>query len=581
MGFFGGSDSDNEEEETDLSNYRNSPVSSYVSDESTKKLDPLPVSERVNNAESETVTEQKLTSQRFSETTDDYTILNEKPLLEFLDKREQPQFIFHAKSKPPRKNGTKFLKPHHSGGLVVCFASKRVVLVSANKSGNSVKKVDYVNLRGYEISRGRMKHRISLETKKSEYDLYISNYYDKTELDKLSDFLDAENSGSGHEPQQESDAISKSKTKPVSVNDEPEQNVDDTSEKNVSQPMSPDISVKELLKHVDEDRKSRRRKRLTRTEGETNEPVYKYIDNETEYVAGVIKSSSRHDWYKRNGQKETTSSGKIKYALTNKEILVIKPEAEEDKIDTIKYSDIVDFQSIWEGYDSFFSSNRTAVELNTKENHYILNTGERDTIRLINFIRQQTCDEYEFVLMSPECEEKAPESRGFPPHVRVLDRETGMAQMESQGWNYGIGFVQRTKSKSEIEKQGYKIDASNIVITQDKIKIEGKDNNGKSVTIRRAFDSIGTVDADSGGNAVRGVTVYTDTGVYDIRTHYYPLGAEHIREYILSKIETAEPSSQDEESTIDKIEKLADLRDDGVLTDEEFEEKKSDLLDEI
>jgi hypothetical protein len=178
--------------------------------------------------------------------------------------------------------------------------------------------------------------------------------------------------------------------------------------------------------------------------------------------------------------------------------------------------------------------------------------------------------------MSPECKEKAPESRGFPPHVRVLDRETGMAQMESQGWNYGIGFVQRTKSKSVIEKQGYKIEASNIVIKKDKIRIEGKDNSGKSVNIRRAFDSIGTVDANK-----HTVTVYTDTGVYDISTGYYPPGAEHIREYIMSKIETAEPSSQDEESAIDKIEKLADLRDDGVLTDEEFEEKKSDLLDEI
>lgn len=367
----------------------------------------------------------------------------------------------------------------------------------------------------------------------------------------------------------------------MSSNNEPQQNVDDTSEKSVSQPMSPEISVKELLKHVDKGRESRIKKELTSTEGETNEPIYNYIDDNTDYVASIFKISSRHEWYKKNGQKKTTSSGRIKYTLTNEKVLIIKPEAEEDKIDTIKYSDIVHFQSIWEGYDSFFSSNRTAVELNTKENHYILNTEERDTIRLINFIRQQTCDEYEFVLMSPECEEKAPESRGFLPHVRVLDRETGMAQMESQGWNYGIGFVQRTKSKSEIEKQGYKIDASNIVIKQDKIKIEGKDNSGKSVNIRRAFDSIGTVDADAGGVAVDGVTVYTDAGVYDIRTQYYPLGTEQIRDYLMSKIETAETSSQDEESAIDKIEKLADLRDNGVLTDEEFEEKKSDLLDEI
>ena len=173
-----------------------------------------------------------------------------------------------------------------------------------------------------------------------------------------------------------------------------------------------------------------------------------------------------------------------------------------------------------------------------------------------------------------------PESRrNLIPNIRVLDKETGMAQMESQGWNYGIGFVQRTKSESVIKKQGYKIEPSNIVINQDGIKIEGNDNSGtrgKSVNIRRTFDDIGTVDADSDR-----ITLYTNTGVYAISTRYCPLGAEHIREYLMSKIETAEPSSQDEESAIDKIEKLADLRDDGVLTNEEFEEKKSDLLDKI
>jgi uncharacterized protein YnzC (UPF0291/DUF896 family) len=49
----------------------------------------------------------------------------------------------------------------------------------------------------------------------------------------------------------------------------------------------------------------------------------------------------------------------------------------------------------------------------------------------------------------------------------------------------------------------------------------------------------------------------------------------------MSKIETAEPSSQGEESAIEKIEKLADLRDNGVLTEKEFKEKKQELLDDL
>jgi hypothetical protein len=569
MGLFGGSDSEDKKEDTNSDSYYNSPVNPHI------------VDARVENARSDTVTEQKLTKQSFDGNLGKTTILSEKPLSEFLNATERPHFIFHAEGKPPRKDGNKFLKPHDSGGLAVCFTDKRVILVAGMKDDNHTEEICYTDLRDYETSKGKMKHRISLETEESEYDIYISNYYSKNDLQILSDFLDGGSSASGHEPQQKSDGISKDGSKSVSLNNESQQNVDDGSERNVSQPMSPDISAEELLKYVDEDMKSRRKKELTRTEGETNKPVYKYIDNNTEYVARVLKSSSGNNWYKKNGQKETPSSGRIKYTLTNKEILVIKPEGEEDKIDTIKYSDIADFQSICEGYSSLFSSKRLAVEINTKENHYILNTREWDIVRFINFIRQQTCDEYEFVLMSPECKEKMPESRRFSPYVKVLDRETGVAQMESQGWNYGIGFVQRTKSKSVIEKQGYKIEASDIVIKQDEIKIEGRDNSGKSVTIRRAFDSVGTVDAHTGGQTASSVTVYTDAGVYDIETSYYPLGAEQIREYLMSKIETAEPSSQGEESAIEKIEKLADLRDNGVLTEKEFKEKKQELLDDL
>ena len=45
--------------------------------------------------------------------------------------------------------------------------------------------------------------------------------------------------------------------------------------------------------------------------------------------------------------------------------------------------------------------------------------------------------------------------------------------------------------------------------------------------------------------------------------------------------EVDDESASNDEDPLDRIEKLADLRDNGVLTDEEFEEKKSELLDEI
>jgi hypothetical protein len=40
-------------------------------------------------------------------------------------------------------------------------------------------------------------------------------------------------------------------------------------------------------------------------------------------------------------------------------------------------------------------------------------------------------------------------------------------------------------------------------------------------------------------------------------------------------------SSESEEDPLDKLERLGELRDDGVITEEDFQEKKESLLDQI
>lgn len=45
--------------------------------------------------------------------------------------------------------------------------------------------------------------------------------------------------------------------------------------------------------------------------------------------------------------------------------------------------------------------------------------------------------------------------------------------------------------------------------------------------------------------------------------------------------EQAVGSSENEEDPLDKLERLGELRDDGVITEEEFQEKKKSLLDQI
>jgi hypothetical protein len=48
-----------------------------------------------------------------------------------------------------------------------------------------------------------------------------------------------------------------------------------------------------------------------------------------------------------------------------------------------------------------------------------------------------------------------------------------------------------------------------------------------------------------------------------------------------TKTEKAAGSSESEEDPLDKLERLGELRDDGVITEEDFQEKKESLLDQI
>ncbi|ELY30167.1 SHOCT domain-containing protein [Haloferax volcanii] len=54
-----------------------------------------------------------------------------------------------------------------------------------------------------------------------------------------------------------------------------------------------------------------------------------------------------------------------------------------------------------------------------------------------------------------------------------------------------------------------------------------------------------------------------------------------IREQITGDTTTVTSTASTETDPLEQLEKLGELRDNGVLSEEEFEEKKADLLDEI
>lgn len=584
MGLFGGSDSGEKENETDLSGYETSSVNSYISNEVSKNRDPLSVDEMLENALNHTVTRQRLTKKSFDKSRGETIILSEKSLSDYLTKGEQPHFIFHANGKPPRKDGSKFLKPHHSGGLAVCFTDKRVVLAAGMKDDNDTEKIEYSDLQDYETSKGRMKHRISPETKNSTYDIYISNHYNKGDLQALSDFLDSVISDPTSRPTKKSDSTPKKTEKS-----------DTTPDADSIQDVIPDSKRAERIAK-ESDSRTVTKPRLTKTKsdvtnarvdaGFTNEPIISNIDENEEvwYILTDKKGGIQTgDWHKKPHQ-----SGQTAFVFTDSRIIAIVPDETEDDVVEINYNSIVDYRDIYDirtkyADNGLIGVNYVELRIKTKsDNKYKLRIKKdysEQCWEWIDSVRKKLHSDYVKVVLSYGTGEIG---------MEVLDRETGEAEMETSGWNYGLGFVERHNSSSKIKKKGYKTTVDDFVIKQNGIEFVYKGRN-----VERSYGEIGAVDMTSSG-----FIIYSEYGIYKFTSKIridkttYEFDRDELKQagkHIQTKVTEADEKSKkksnsedtETEDKFEKLEKLAELRDNDVLTEEEFKEKKQELLDEL
>jgi len=95
------------------------------------------------------------------------------------------------------------------------------------------------------------------------------------------------------------------------------------------------------------------------------------------------------------------------------------------------------------------------------------------------------------------------------------------------------------------------------------------------------YQNITSVDLDTGLVKKR-VTLQTMGATYHIEAD--DPGKDEVRDamrFVRQKLGESNDSGGTEDSPLDKLEQLRDLHDDGVLSDEEFEEKKQDLLDKV
>lgn len=182
--------------------------------------------------------------------------------------------------------------------------------------------------------------------------------------------------------------------------------------------------------------------------------------------------------------------------------------------------------------------------------------------------------------------------KGEMAKLRILDRNLGEAEIRSKGWEIGP----RSWSSGKIEKASYETDLHQYQIKEDGIRlVAGDPDGGPSSTqvISRAFDQIHSVDFATEKHTLsqsKAITVFhTNSGIY--RIEFVPkLGnvsldtISKVTNYLDSRITQRNDSESKEVETTDnasKIRKLAELRGDDIITQEEFEDKKSELLEDF
>jgi hypothetical protein len=187
----------------------------------------------------------------------------------------------------------------------------------------------------------------------------------------------------------------------------------------------------------------------------------------------------------------------------------------------------------------------------------------------------------------------------------IVPTKSSGATFTASGWNIGGDVVRRTTSKGTVEEEPWENYVRKLIVHEDHVEIgitygdlSLTSDNRVNQTIRIDLVDIAGI-RKQGGEGTTGFMFETAKDVYQCRLSRRGLAGSakssdaseavrHLKNAVKngSESEETEPESEgseepSEDDAIDKLSRIKELYDDGVITEEEFEDKKEDLLDEI
>lgn len=167
------------------------------------------------------------------------------------------------------------------------------------------------------------------------------------------------------------------------------------------------------------------------------------------------------------------------------------------------------------------------------------------------------------------------------PKLKILNQGTGK-KVEKET----LGTLLSPMKDSVIEEEEYEVTLKNAQFDDEGLKITASDPNGGSQTIQRTYHQVDAVDFYNGGMSEVGITLHIDGLIYRIkiatRQKEYS-EVEQAVEEIQNRVTNAQTTGQmkKEEGELDDLKKLSELKEEGVISEEEFEEKKQEILDRV
>lgn len=276
-----------------------------------------------------------------------------------------------------------------------------------------------------------------------------------------------------------------------------------------------------------------------------------------------------------------------KFVFTDNRLLAYIPQKESSKLSVVDYDSIVDFES-----SSGMTKNR--IDIHKGRTKYTFWTTDRPS-GIINFLSGNAGRE-RFELVEADDEKGTLRIEGWTKGSSDINADVN-ASSESKGKSFGVQggpfFASKTASKSSIKGDiSGQISDNTYTAEIEKLKVYKQNLTLKSGVeldihlseIENVFKQQNGLVIEVAGTTFRMGNLPSDAKVSE--------AVSYIKDQMTSSDEGTEDPSSDEgdESensdsedvdTAEKLRELKSLHEDGILTDEEFETKKEELLDDF